>query len=97
MVDGAAARNAAAPGGVGVVVGATADHDLDLSALDGPVLAPGLGAQGAGPADVAARFAGVRGTVLPAASRSVLRAGPDPAALRAAAESLRDELAGARA
>jgi orotidine-5'-phosphate decarboxylase len=32
--------------------------------------------------------------VLPAASRSVLRAGPDPAALRAAAEALRDELVG---
>ena len=55
---------------------------------------PGWGAQGAGPADVAARFAGVAGIVLPAASRSVLRAGPDPAALRAAAEALRDELAG---
>jgi orotidine-5'-phosphate decarboxylase len=97
MVDGAAARNATVPGGVGVVVGATIDHGLDLTALDGPVLAPGLGAQGAGPADVAARFAGVRGTVLPAASRSVLTAGPAPAAVRAAAQGLRDELAVARA
>lgn len=92
MVDGAAARNVTAPGGVGVVIGATADHGLDLSALDGPVLAPGLGAQGAGPADIAARFAGVRGIVLPTASRSVLRAGPDPAAVRTAALRLRDEL-----
>lgn len=67
IVDGVAARNAgAAPlGSVGVVVGATIDHGLDLTALNGPVLAPGLGAQGAGPADVAARFADVNGLVLP--------------------------------
>jgi orotidine-5'-phosphate decarboxylase len=97
MVDGAAARNAgAAPlGDVGVVVGATREHGLDLSALNGPVLAPGLGAQGAGPADIAAIFAGVSGLVLPAASRSVLAAGPAVGALRGAAESLRDELAAA--
>jgi orotidine-5'-phosphate decarboxylase len=95
IVDAAAARNAGAEplGDVGVVVGATMDHGLDLSALNGAVLAPGLGAQGAGPADLAARFAGVRGIVLPTASRSVLRAGPDPVAVRAAAEVLRDELA----
>jgi orotidine-5'-phosphate decarboxylase len=95
MVDGAAARNAAAEplGDVGVVVGATREHGLDLTALNGPVLAPGLGAQGAGPADIAAVFAGVRGLVLPAASRSVLAAGPSVPALRAAAESLRDALA----
>ncbi len=50
VVDAAAAENAgAAPGSVGVVVGGTADHGLDLSALNGPVLVPGLGAQGAGP------------------------------------------------
>jgi orotidine-5'-phosphate decarboxylase len=94
VVDEAGLRNAgAAPlGDVGVVVGATQDHDLDLTELNGPVLAPGLGAQGAGPADVAARFGGVRGIVLPTASRSVLRAGPDGAALGSAAEALRDEL-----
>jgi orotidine-5'-phosphate decarboxylase len=96
MVDGAAARNAGADplGDVGVVVGATIDHDLDLTDLNGPVLVPGLGAQGAGPADIAARFAGVSGIVLPASARSVLRAGPGVAAVRAAAESLRDALAG---
>jgi orotidine-5'-phosphate decarboxylase len=95
MVDGAAARNAGADplGDVGVVVGATREHGLDLSALNGPVLAPGLGAQGARPEDIATIFAGMRGLVLPAASRSVLAAGPAVPALRAAAESLRDELA----
>ena len=98
IVDEAAARNrgVAPVGGVGLVVGATADHGLDLTALNGPVLAPGLGAQGAGPADIAARFRGVGGPVLPSASRSVLAAGPDPLRLRAAAEALRDELAAAR-
>ena len=38
-------------------------------------------------------LAGVRGVVLPSASRSVLGAGPQPAAVRAAAAALRDELA----
>jgi orotidine-5'-phosphate decarboxylase len=97
VVDEAGARNVDAEplGDVGVVVGATTDHELDLSTLNGAVLAPGLGAQGAGPADIAARFAAVDGLVLPAASRSVLSAGPDVDALRAAAESLRDELVGA--
>ncbi|MDN5914044.1 MAG: orotidine-5'-phosphate decarboxylase [Pseudonocardia sp.] len=95
MVDAAAAANAgAAPmGGVGIVVGATAEHGLDLSALNGPVLVPGLGAQGASPADVASRFRAVSGAVLPAAARSVLRAGPDPSALRGAALALSDEIA----
>jgi orotidine-5'-phosphate decarboxylase len=95
VVDEAAARNrgAAPSGGVGLVVGATADHGLDLTALNGPVLTPGLGAQGAGPADIATRFRDVRGLVLPSASRSVLAAGPDVAALRTAAGALRDALA----
>jgi orotidine-5'-phosphate decarboxylase len=94
VVDSAAVRNAGAEpfGDVGVVVGATADHGLDLSTLNGAVLAPGLGAQGAGPADIRVRFADVSGIVLPAAARSVLRAGPDPLAVRSAAEKLRDEL-----
>ncbi|MFR9803537.1 orotidine-5'-phosphate decarboxylase [Pseudonocardia sp. RS010] len=95
MIDGAAGRNrgAAPVGGVGVVVGATHDHGLELGALNGAVLAPGLGAQGATPRDVAERFAGLAGLVLPAASRSILKAGPGVSALRSAAEAQRDELA----
>ncbi len=77
-------------GDVGVVVGATADHGLDLSALGGPVLAPGVGAQGAGRAELSARFAGVGGIVLPSASRSILREGPDVGALRAAVDAALD-------
>ncbi|MEU7813492.1 orotidine-5'-phosphate decarboxylase [Pseudonocardia sp. NPDC049154] len=97
MVDGAAGRNTGvAPlGGVGVVVGGAHDHGLRLGALNGAVLAPGLGAQGATPRDVAERFAGLSGLVLPAASRSILKAGPGVAGLRSAAEAQRDELAAA--
>lgn len=99
MVDAAAGANAGASplGAVGVVVGATAEHGLDLSALNGPVLVPGLGAQGAGAADIASRFRAVRGVVLPSAARSVLAAGPEPAALRDAALALGEEIAAARA
>src|ERR1700735_5299920 len=71
-------------GTVGAVVGATLEPSaFALSQLGGVILAPGLGAQGAGPSDVAARFAGCRpGTVLPSSSRGLLKEGPDPAALR---------------
>jgi orotidine-5'-phosphate decarboxylase len=95
VVDGVGALNAGAGplGSVGVVVGATRDHGLDLTGLHGPVLAPGLGAQGARTADLAALFAGLDGLVLPAASRSVLAAGPGVAALRGAARALNEELA----
>ena len=39
---------------------------------------PGSARRARGPADIRARFAAVRGIVLPAAARSVLRHGPDP-------------------
>jgi orotidine-5'-phosphate decarboxylase len=94
MVDAAAAANAGANplGGVGVVVGATHEHGLDLAGLHGPVLAPGLGAQGATPAELAVRFAGLSGILLPAVSRALLAEGPDQGALRSAARSWRAEL-----
>ncbi|NED68502.1 orotidine 5'-phosphate decarboxylase, partial [Streptomyces sp. SID10244] len=47
VVDDAAAENVDGTGTVGLVVGATRAHGLDLGALRGPILAPGLGAQGA--------------------------------------------------
>lgn len=94
IVDAAAAANADGSGTVGLVVGATREHGLDLRGLGGPILAPGLGAQGATAADLAAIFGGTADLrwLLPAASRSILRAGPGPAALRAAAEATRDEI-----
>lgn len=79
-------------GSFGVVVGATArDHGLDLSRLNGPVLVPGLGAQGATPADLRAGFAGVSGPVLPTASRALLVAGPRADRLREAHQRLAEE------
>ncbi len=87
VVDTVRGWNEESPtGSFGVVVGATLpDLDVDLAGLGGPVLAPGLGAQGGSPADLRRLFA--EGTVvIPTVSRDVLAAGPDPAALRAAAD-----------
>ena len=70
----------------GVVVGATLpEMDVDLAGLGGPILAPGLGAQGGSVADLRRLF-GTDRAVVPTVSRDVLAAGPDPAALQAAAE-----------
>jgi orotidine-5'-phosphate decarboxylase len=94
IVDAAAADNAAAAplGPVGVVIGATVGTlGVDVSALHGPVLVPGLGAQGGTPADLRRLFGAMPG-VLPSASRSVLGAGPDPIALLTAARVQVDDL-----
>jgi orotidine-5'-phosphate decarboxylase len=81
-----------APGGigpVGAVIGpAPLDPPLDLAAANALFLAPGVGAQGATPGDVAATFAACPGRVIPSASRSLLAAGPDSAALAGAAAAL---------
>lgn len=108
VVAAAAAANAAelAGGGglgsVGLVVGATvgdavARLGLDLAAVRGPLLAPGVGAQGAGPSELRAVFGDARPAVLASTSRGVLAAGPSVAGLRAAAEAARDEAAAALA
>jgi orotidine-5'-phosphate decarboxylase len=73
-------------GSVGVVVGATlGETGHDLSRLNGPFLAPGLGAQGGTAQSLRQVFGAGAGAVLPSVSREVLKAGPDVAALRAAA------------
>jgi orotidine-5'-phosphate decarboxylase len=95
VVDDVAARNAggATLGSIGVVVGATlSELPADLSKLNGPILAPGVGAQGGTPADVRRLFGGAPG-VLPAVSRDVLRAGPDITALRGAALRYQEQFA----
>ena len=94
VIDDAAARNRDDPlGDVGVVVGATVADPPDVSRLGGPVLVPGVGAQGGRP-DALGGFAGARpGQLLPAVSREVLRAGPDVAKLREVAERYRDAVA----
>ncbi|MEU5725408.1 orotidine-5'-phosphate decarboxylase [Micromonospora sp. NPDC047738] len=80
-------RGAEPLGSLGLVVGATiGDTGHDLSAVHGPLLAPGLGAQGATAADLRTVFGSSLPSVLPSYSREVLHAGPEVAALRAAAE-----------
>lgn len=94
MLDHIAAENAGERplGSVGAVVGATlgeAGADLDVN---GPLLAPGIGAQGATPAGLPALFGSAVGNVLPSVSRDVLRHGPDAAGLRDAAARFADEV-----
>ncbi|KZE99809.1 MULTISPECIES: orotidine-5'-phosphate decarboxylase [unclassified Rhodococcus (in: high G+C Gram-positive bacteria)] len=92
IVDAAGKRNRVDADTVGLVVGATRDHGLDLSNYTGPILAPGLGAQGATVADLAEIFRDSRELLLPNSSRGVLAAGPSVTALRDAAMRLRDEI-----
>jgi orotidine-5'-phosphate decarboxylase len=98
VVDAVAAANAVAGaedrlGDVGVVVGATIGRTgVDFSALNGSILAPGLGAQGATADDLAAVFGTSTRWVLPSLSREVLRAGPDAGRLRQAAEQARGQV-----
>ncbi|GAA2337626.1 orotidine-5'-phosphate decarboxylase [Streptomyces violaceusniger] len=83
-------------GSYGAVVGATLGgtaHRLGADlAIDGPLLAPGIGAQGATPADLPAVFGPAVRNVLPSVSRGVLRHGPDAASLVAAASRMADEV-----
>ncbi len=84
-----AARNAGADplGSVGVVVGATiapGDEWGEDLAVGGPILAPGVGAQGATLEDVRRVFGDAARHVLPSSSREILGAGPSAEALRAA-------------
>jgi orotidine-5'-phosphate decarboxylase len=82
----AAARNGEAVpmGPVGAVVGATLTDPIpfDLATLNGPLLAPGLGAQGATPADLRGVFGDALANVVPSMSREILRTGPDAPVLR---------------
>lgn len=94
VLDHIAAENAGADGlgSVGAVVGATVgDTGTDL-AVGGPLLAPGIGAQGATPADLPAVFGPAVHAVVPSVSRGILRHGPDMRALQDAAERFSDEV-----
>lgn len=83
------------PGTVGAVVGATLQPSaFPLGQLGGVILAPGVGAQGAGAAEVSSLFAGCPpGSVLASASRSILGAGPDRSALSSAAARTQEAMA----
>ncbi|WP_277210213.1 orotidine-5'-phosphate decarboxylase [Isoptericola croceus] len=88
----AACNEGAAPlGSVGLVVGATVggaarSTGTDLEAVNGPLLAPGVGAQGAGEQELTDVFGAARRNVLASSSRGVLAAGPEAVGLLRAAE-----------
>ena len=91
VIDQVTARNEGVRplGSIGVVVGVTAgEAGVDLSRLGGPVLAPGLGAQGGLPEDLAVVFADVRGLVLPSSSREILAHGPTVGGLKDSAQTV---------
>ncbi|MDE9366051.1 orotidine-5'-phosphate decarboxylase [Luteipulveratus sp. YIM 133132] len=106
VIDGVTALNAAEStrlASFGLVTGATIGKDLaDLGLTDAlatsraPLLAPGLGAQGATIEDVRRGFGAAESQVLPAVSRGLLAAGPDPLALRAATDRATQEAAALR-
>lgn len=79
------------PGSFGVVIGATVgSHGLDLTTLEGPILVPGLGAQGGTADDLGRLFGEARELVLPTYSREVLGAGPGLVGLREAVVRARE-------
>jgi orotidine-5'-phosphate decarboxylase len=95
ILDGVTSQNAADSGAgvlgsVGMVIGATVGDavqklGLDLASANAPLLAPGVGAQGATAEDLRKVFGAALGNVLASSSREILGAGPDRAALKAAA------------
>lgn len=93
-----AAGSGAEFGSTGLVVGATIgsaprELGIDLEQVRGPFLAPGVGAQGAGAAELAEVFGSARRAVLASSSRAVLGAGPAPGALRDAAARAAEDTA----
>jgi orotidine-5'-phosphate decarboxylase len=96
VVDAVAARNTGRypMGDIGVVVGATAPvGNLRLSDLNGPILAPGIGVQGARLTDVPKVFGAAASHVVVSLSRELLRYGPHPDSLRHAARLRAEEAA----
>ncbi len=79
-------------GSVGCVVGATIGPTGECLDVGGPLLVPGLGAQGGTPQGLRTVFAGVLDRVLAASSRDLLAAGPTPQGLRAASRAAVDAL-----
>jgi orotidine-5'-phosphate decarboxylase len=80
-------------GSIGAVVGATIGNTDEDLAINGPFLAPGFGAQGGTVDDLRRIFGPALPNVLPATSRQVLSAGPDPASLQDVAAEIAESLA----
>lgn len=68
-------------GSIGCVVGATIAVTGENLDVNGPLLAPGLGAQGGTVADIDRVFGSARRMVLPSLSREILGTGPDEQAM----------------
>jgi orotidine-5'-phosphate decarboxylase len=73
-------------GSFGAVVGATIEPTAEDLDVNGPLLVPGIGAQGGTADDVRRIFGPVLPRVLPSSSREILGAGPDAGALRQAVQ-----------
>jgi orotidine-5'-phosphate decarboxylase len=94
VIDEISQLNAGAQplGSFGLVVGATiGETGHDLSHVGGPLLAPGLGAQGGRAADLRSVFGENLSAVLPSYSREILGEGPTAAGLRAATDRVLGE------
>jgi orotidine-5'-phosphate decarboxylase len=96
VLDELRALNAGADplGSFGAVVGATLGEVEESLEINGPLLAPGYGAQGGTPADLRRIFGAACGSVLASSSRELLSLGPDPGALRDGVRRANDDLAG---
>ncbi len=90
-------RDAEPLGSFGAVVGATIGDPAAIGAdlaINGPILAPGFGAQGGTVADIGRIFGPAVAHTTPSSSRDVLRAGPDVAAMRDVVRATQEALAG---
>jgi orotidine-5'-phosphate decarboxylase len=90
-------RGASPLGDVGAVVAANLPGVEEDLAFNGPILAPGLGAQGGTVADLPRLFGPALPNVLASTSRDVLAAGPGKGCLREKAARVSAELVAARA
>jgi orotidine-5'-phosphate decarboxylase len=95
VLDDLARRNAdhAPLGSFGAVVGATIGLTAERLDVNGPLLVPGIGAQGGTAESVRRVFGPAVRAVLPSSSREILSAGPRPSDLQAAAARANEDFA----
>ena len=78
---------------IGATIGGLPDSGAELDfAFNGPILAPGFGAQGGTVADIRRIFGSAVAAVTPSSSRDLLTKGPSLDAMRVEAVRLNDEL-----
>lgn len=84
-------------GSVGLVVGATIGHQMNLNGMStasftGPILSPGYGWQGANSKDLEMVFAGTHGNVLVTVAQAIAAYGPDIPSLQKKITEYRDDI-----